>query len=125
LHPFSCESSLILLIETRVRRVAGSARSLERGEDRPPQKAEESQGCGKGESGKERGNVCLHLNLFCNVLTPRSSLGDLGNSIKSLKEGADSWSGLMREVQSMVPDIKHLRVKANEAITGQSLAKSS
>jgi len=59
------------------------------------------------------------------VLIPRSSLEDLGSSIKSLKEGADSWSGLMREVQSMVPDIKHLRIKANETIAGQSPAKSS
>ena len=59
------------------------------------------------------------------MLTPHSSLEDFGNSIKSLKEGADSWSGLAREVQSMVPDIKLLRVKANETITSQSLAKSS
>ncbi|KAF9780133.1 hypothetical protein BJ322DRAFT_313840 [Thelephora terrestris] len=43
-------------------------------------------------------------------------LEDLGNSIKSLKEDADSWSEHVREVQSMVPDIKHLRINANETI---------
>ena len=39
-----------------------------------------------------------------------------------MKEGSDSWSGLVREVQSMVPDVKHLRIKANETINSLSLA---
>jgi hypothetical protein len=51
-------------------------------------------------------------------------LEDLGNSIKSLREDTDSWSELTREVQSMVPDIKDLRVKANETIASQSLDES-
>jgi len=52
---------------------------------------------------------------------PPLSLEDLGNSIKSLKEDAESWFGLAREVQSMLPDIKHLRVKANDTIDSESL----
>jgi len=59
------------------------------------------------------------------VLTPCFSSGDLGNSIKSSKDDVDSCSGLMCKVQSMVPDIKHLKVKANKTIAGQLLSKSS
>ena len=56
---------------------------------------------------------------------PHLSLEDLGNSIKSLKEDADSWSGLAREVQSMLPDIKHMRVEANATIDSESLPGTS
>jgi hypothetical protein len=48
-------------------------------------------------------------------------LEDLGNSIKSLRTDVDSWAGLASEVQSIVPDIKDLRLKANEAIASQLL----
>ena len=124
-HSFPCESSLVMPIETRVRYATGPAQSLETGGIQPACKTKESQGCGKGGSKKEWSDVCLHPSLFCNMLTPHPSLGDLGNPIKSLREDADSWSGLLCEVQSILPDIKHLRTKADLTIGGQSLAKSS
>ena len=55
----------------------------------------------------------------------KDSLEDLANSIRSLKEDANSWFGLAREVRSTVPDVKRLMVKSSDIIDSETLSGTS
>lgn len=77
------------------------------------------------ETQEKSGAMYVNVRVYPAICSfPRPSLEDMGNSIKSLKEDADSWFGLAREVQSMVPDIKHLRLQNNDTIASEFLPGS-